>query len=66
MTGIICLRAALIGCWHFVMKPQWIYSELIPCSDTDSGGSTEPGLDQWDDHTQTNAALNLLNITCRT
>lgn len=23
------MTAALIGCWHFVMKPRWIFSALI-------------------------------------
>lgn len=26
----LCLSVALIGCWHFVMKSQWIFSALIP------------------------------------
>lgn len=29
-----CMTAALIGCCPLVKKPQWIFSVLIPCSDT--------------------------------
>ena len=60
----LCLTAALIGWWFFVMKPQRIFSAVIPAV-TPTLGWVAPGrLSRTT--VLCSMTVSLLNITCRT